>query len=97
MPRPMMPTQLTVFTSASTSALRMSPVAYLIIAHLSVVPVGANFDWRPMRRTVHRRHHLLGDRSRLDTDPPNEPPRDRPLDQEFGLLALFHLSRDTNT
>src|SRR3954468_7887499 len=92
----MMPTQLTVFTSASTSSLRMLPVVYLIIESSSVIPVGADLHRGPMVRSVHCSGHLLRDRSRINTDAPDEMPRERLFDKKLGLLAFLHLPRNAD-
>src|SRR5262249_49764321 len=96
MPRPMMPTQLTVLTSASTSAVRMSPVVNLIMRP-SIVPVAADFDGWPVLSALHRIGDLLHHSCRINADSLNKVPREATLVQELGLFAFLDLPRNIPT
>src|SRR5229473_8713978 len=90
MPRPMMPTQLTVLTSASASALKMSPILNSIIAMFpSVVPVSSYFDPRPMGRALDGIRHERHDALRVNSDAFHQMPGECALDQEFRLLPFL--------
>src|SRR6266516_4021172 len=90
MPCPMKPTQFTVFTKASASALKMLHSVNSIIAlFLSVIPARTHVDRRVRTWTriiQNLAHSRLGDAVQ-HADFLNQPPRTKPMDQEFRLLA----------
>src|SRR4051812_25508880 len=91
MPRPMTPTQFTVFTNASASAFKMSPRVTSIIVRdpWLVVPLRSDDDSRLAGRSSDGSLCLpanaIGDRAhRLD-----EIPGERAVHEELGLLGLL--------
>ena len=85
----MMPTQLTVLTSASASALKMSPVLNSIMSSPLVVPVSFDLDQRAMCRALHGIRNRLNVCLRIRTDAFHEMPREGVFDQKFRLLSFF--------
>src|SRR6185437_3652804 len=94
MPRPMIPTQLTVLTIASASAVRISPVLDSIIAIAPlVIPCRPDLDPWPVRDALHGVGHPGRDALGMDADPLDKAPGEGLLDKEFGLLPLLHVRR----
>src|SRR5262245_27906513 len=92
MPRPMMPTQFTVLTSASTSACNRSPVRYSIIAPVpSKVPVPLDLDWGPVRCPKHCVRDLSSHALRHHADSVYQLPRKGLVDQKLRLLAFLDI------
>mmetsp|Transcript_41607 Transcript_41607/g.97687 ORF Transcript_41607/g.97687 Transcript_41607/m.97687 type:complete len:348 (-) Transcript_41607:6528-7571(-) len=91
MPRPMMPTQLTVLTIASESSFKMSPLVSSIIAvSLSVVPGRQHGHRGPVPAHGQGVRHLGVDRPRVHADALDQVPREALLHQELGLLSFLH-------
>src|SRR5712691_3896098 len=90
----MIPTQLTVLTSASASACKMSPVRYSIMASpaLLIIPVAPDFDPRLVRSSTNRIGDLLRKSLRVRTNPFDQFPGKETLQQKFGLLSVLQLA-----
>src|SRR5262245_41749627 len=92
MPRPMKPTQFTVLTNASASALRMSPVASSIIDPdpVLVVPPRADIDRWLVRRRRDGGPGPCRDRGRMNADGLDKVPGKGVVEEKLGLLGLLH-------